>query len=467
MRGRRVILAALGGSLLTLAVSATASAHGLVQRANLPIPEELFLWAAAIVLVVSFVALGALWPQPRLEQISWRPLPGGRALGSRPVEIVLGAVGVALFAIVVWAGLAGKQGPQSNLAPTFILITFWVGMAFACAFFGDLFRPLNPWRAIGRVLSPLFGAPREYPERWGRWPAAIALTGFTWIELASDWGEHPRYLAIAALLYAAAMVAGYALYGVEQWDRRGDGFAVYFNLIARISPFESRDGVVGVRPLLGGLPKLDPVPGTVAFVAVMIGTVTYDGLSQGPLWKEVGGWLDDRWADLGVGFSTGPVLTATVGLFVGIALVAAFYHLGIKGARSVGGDIDVAGLRSAFVHSLVPIAFVYVAAHYLTFLLFEGQAIGYLASDPLGHGWNLFGSAQNGIDYSVISQNGAWYTQVGFVVAGHVAALILAHDRALALYRDARTAVRSQYWMLAIMIGFTTLALWLLSKAGT
>jgi hypothetical protein len=151
-----------------------------------------------------------------------------------------------------------------------------------------------------------------------------------------------------------------------------------------------------------------------------------------------------------------------------VLLVYGFYYAGIAGARSVGGDIDEAHLRAAFAHTLVPIAMVYVAAHYLTFLLFEGQAIRYLASDPFGQGWDLFGTAHAAIDYSILSQNGAWYAQVACVVLGHVAALILAHDRALALYGgNAKLAVRSQYWMLAVMVGFTSLALWLLAQAGT
>jgi hypothetical protein len=44
--------------------------------------------------------------------------------------------------------------------------------------------------------------------------------------------------------------------------------------------------------------------------------------------------------------------------------------------------------------------------------------------------------------------------------------LALAHDRALVLYRDARVSVRSQYWMLVVMVGFTSLGLWLLSAAS-
>jgi hypothetical protein len=132
----------------------------------------------------------------------------------------------------------------------------------------------------------------------------------------------------------------------------------------------------------------------------------------------------------------------------------------------VGGAHDEGELRRAFVHTLVPIAAAYVAAHYVTFLIYEGQSVLYLASDPFGHGWDLLGTASRGIDYGLLGTDAAWYLQVGFVVAGHVAALTLAHDRALALYRDARLALRSQYWMLAVMVGFTSLALWLLAQAN-
>jgi len=200
---------------------------------------------------------------------------------------------------------------------------------------------------------------------------------------------------------------------------------------------------------------------------VMIGTVTFDGLSQGRLWKDLAVDLTDVVTSLGIPITEAPRIVSTIGLLLGVALVALFYRAGVAGAHSVGGDISSARLRRAFIHSLVPIAMVYVAAHYLTFLLFEGQAIRYLASDPFGQGWDIFGTASAAIDYSLLSQNGAWYAQVAFVVLGHVAALVLAHDRALVLYDNPKLAVRSQYWMLAIMVGFTTLALWLLAQAGT
>jgi hypothetical protein len=458
----RVRLAVLAGVAIALAASpAAAEAHGLVQRTNLPIPEWLFGWAAAIVLVASFAGLAVLWPTPRLQEPGWRPLPGGvgRVLGSRPVEALCGAIGVALLVVVVLAGYIGKGSALDNFAPTFILIDFWVGLVFLSALFGDLFRAFSPWRA---VRLPGF---RPYPERWGRYPAAAVLFGFTWIELVSGWGEVPGDLTTAAVVYTVYTLVMQAVFGTEAWTRNGEAFAVYFNLFSRISIWETREREVGVRPPLGGLPRLDVVPGTVLFVIVMIGTVTFDGFSQGQLWKDASVDLADA-VDGIVGLDAAPKIVGTLGLLVAVAAIGLFYRLGIDGARSVGGDLDASQLRRAFIHTLVPIAMVYVAAHYLTFLLFEGQATFYLASDPFGQGWDIFGTADRAINYTYLSQNATWYLQVAVVVVGHVAALILAHDRALALYRDPKLAVRSQYWMLAVMVGFTSLALWLLAQAA-
>jgi hypothetical protein len=199
----------------------------------------------------------------------------------------------------------------------------------------------------------------------------------------------------------------------------------------------------------------------------MIGTVTFDGLSQGPAWRSLSGHLVDLFTSLGISATAAPKWASTVGLIVTVLLIMGFYRLGISGMRSIGGKHDEATLRRAFIHTLVPIAGAYVAAHYFSFLVLEGQAILYLASDPFGQGWDLFGTATRGIDYSLLNPTSTWYFQVAFVVFGHVAGLILAHDRALVLYGQAKQAVRSQYWMLAVMVGFTSLALWLLAQAGT
>jgi hypothetical protein len=454
----------------------TLIAHGLVSRADLPIPEWLFGWAAAMVLVVSFVALAVLWPEPRLERERWRPLPEpfGRGLASRPVEIVCGAIGVFLLGVVVYAGLRGTQSSTANFAPTFVYVAFWLGLVPASVLLGDVFKAFNPWRAIGRGVGWVASkaargslpAPLAYPERLGHWPAAAGVFAFAVMELVASNGDKPENLAIATLVYSALTFIAMALYGVETWIARGEAFSVYFNLFSRLSPFETRDRVVGLRQPLSGLPALTPGPGTVALLAVMIGSVTFDGASEAPIWTGIAPDLGSFFQDLGLSPQRALELSFLLGLLAAILLVYGFYRLGIVGARSVGGGFRTEQLARAFVHSLVPIALAYVAAHYFTLLLFQGQAMAFLVSDPLGDGSDLFGTAGTQIDYALIGSNATWYWQVGFVVAGHVTALTLAHDRAIALYDRAKLAVRSQYWMLAVMVGFTSLALWLLSQAN-
>ena len=65
-RYSRLAVPAAGAALaVALAAPPAAHAHGLVQRTNLPIPEVVVAWAAALVLVVSVVGLAVLWPAPR------------------------------------------------------------------------------------------------------------------------------------------------------------------------------------------------------------------------------------------------------------------------------------------------------------------------------------------------------------------------------------------------------------------
>lgn len=474
----RALLAALGVALLASAFApAPALAHGLVGRADLPIPEWLFAWGSAVVLIVSFVALAVLWPKPRLEPERWRPIASaaGRVLTSRPLELLTGAVGAFLLVVVIWSGLAGTQTPQANFAPTFVYVIFFVGLVLASVLFGDVFRAFNPWRAIGRAFAWVVGRisrgelpePLPYPERLGRWPAVAGLFAFVWLELVAGSGNTPSSVAIATLIYSGLTFLGMALYGTHAWIDRGEAFSVYFNLISRVSPLERRERAIGVRRPLSGLAALEPLPGTVALLMVMIGSVSFDGFTSSEAWNSsIVPVLEDAWGVLGLGPATTLELVFATGLVAAILLVSGFYRLGIAGVRSVGGNLSAARLGGAFVHSLVPIAIVYALAHYFSFLLTQGQAIAFLASDPLGEGWNLLGTATSTIDYGVLGAATTWYLQVGFVVTGHVAALALAHDRALVLYRDGRVAVRSQYWMLAVMVGFTTLALWLLAQAN-
>ncbi|MGN6189008.1 MAG: fenitrothion hydrolase [Conexibacter sp.] len=468
---RRAALVAAATTATGALTPAAAQAHGIAGSAALPIPQWMFAWAAAIVLIASFVALGVLWPRPRLQAPRLR-----RVLTIPPgIRTLCGLIGVALYGVVVYSAFAGTEVPTANLAPTAIYVAFWVGIPVLSVLIGDVFALFSPWRALYRWVSgaarrvhpSLDAEPMAYPAWLGRWPAALGLVAFAWVELAYVDRDVPATLGLLALAYGFAQILGMSLFGERAWSERADAFGVYFNLCSRISIWETRGRELCVRPPLSGLPRLDPLPGTVAVLVVLIGATTFDGASNGVLWVDVAPWLQARFADLGASFNLASELASTVGLLLAIGAVGAFYELGIRGMRTVDPRRDVRELARTFVHTLAPIAFAYAVAHYFSLLVFQGQALIYLASDPLGTGANLLGTANAQVDYTLISPTAIWYVQVVTLVAGHVAALALAHDRALAVFpADRRAAVRSQYWMLTVMVGFTCLGLWLLSAVN-
>ena len=402
-----------------------------------------------LVLVVSFVALAALWPQPRLEGATrWRPLPGVSARCSAAGRWRSSAARSAwrCCGLVIVAGFAGPPTALENLAPMFVFITFWVGLVFASVLFGDVFRAFNPWRAIGRATGwalrgragppPVPGAagPLARGGRAARLRVDRARVGLE-RAAASRWSR-PR----SATRVAHARRAGdLRRRAVDRAAARA--FSVYFNLFSRLSIFETRDRVVGLRPPLAGLPRWSRLPGhRRASCCVMIGTVTFDGLSQGPLWKNLAGRPGRRGRQ--------PRRrrrprrrrsSAPSGCCSASALVAGFYWLGIEGARSVGGEHDApSACGAASSTRSCRSRAVYVAAHYFTFLLFEGQAIALPGVRPASARAGTCSARLLGDRLRLLSQTGAWY------VAGRVRgrrprrALVLAHDRALALYANPR-----------------------------
>jgi hypothetical protein len=472
--GRRKLALLLGGlSVVALEFPANALAHGIVGRADLPIPVWLFSWTAAIVLVVSFVALSTMWTRPQLQEPHLRRL----FVLPRALEWLASLAGAGVFVLVLYSGFAGAQVTQANFSVTFIYVIFWVGIPVASVLFGDVFRALNPWRTCGRVLATLIRLLRRgrsaspllrYPQWLGLWPASAGIVGFAWLELIYVEKDNPSTLAALSLGYFLVMLTGMALFGVEEWSTQADGFGVYFNLLSKLSALVRRDdGSLYLRRPLSGVTDLQIRSGTVAFICTQIGTTTFDGFSNGGIWRNNEPNLQDLFEKLGFNPTPAQELAYSVGLVFCILVICAVYRLGIVGVRKASDRYDTHTLTRTFVHTLVPISFAYVLAHYFSLLLWQSQAMVYLASDPLGNGANIFGTSNFQIDYHLISYAAIWYVQVAALVGGHVGGLALAHDRALVLYKDPEEAVRSQYWMLAVMVAFTSFGLWLLSAVGT
>jgi hypothetical protein len=453
VRARSAAVAA--AAALVVGTGSPAWAHGIGGRLDLPVPTWLFVYGSATAVIVSFVALAVLWREPRLEgRADGRPLPAPvqRILRGPVQDAAVRTMAVVTFAGAMVAAAAGTTSPTGNLAPVLVYVWVWVGLAFAHALFGNWWATLSPWDTIARFLG-IGERPRlPYPPGLGKWPAALLLAGFVWMELVYPFGDSPRVLAVAMAVYTAITLTGMAMFGRQQWNRGGELFAVYFGLLSRLAPLTRLpDGRVATRPFLAGLPSLRPQPGLVAVVMVVIGSTGFDGLSGTAWWASLTGALGQ----------VAGTLADTAGLVGAILLVSLAYVLAMMGASAVAGT-PWHPLSVRFVHSLVPIGFAYVVAHYFSLLALEGQLGVPALSDPLGRGWDLFGTAGFTVNLALLSAAAIWYVQVAAIVAGHVAGVVLAHDKAVAVF-PRELATRTQYALLAIMVMFTMGGLVILS----
>jgi hypothetical protein len=347
-----------------------------------------------------------------------------------------------LSAAVCLIGFLGPPSVQRNLAPWVFYVTFWVGVVPASLLLGPVWRVVNPLRLVHSALArPLRLDPQRgvfaLPERLGYWPAAVSLAAFAYLELVVPERSQPDVVAWFVLCYAAVHTTAALMFG-QRWFDHGDGFEVYSTLLGSLAPLgRRRDSQLVLRSPLDGLKTIQPGPGLVAVVVTLVGSTAYDGLSRTSFWNTV--------------IPSGPT-AATVGLVCSILLIATVYLLGTW-------EVAVPGRRNTptpttFAPTIVPIAAGYAIAHYFSLLIFDGQQTLILASDPLGRGTDLFGTAHHVINYTAIGITAIALVQIIAIVTGHLLATISAHDQAMQMLPVA-IATRSQYPLLAVMVVLT------------
>lgn len=451
---RRLLLGLLGAVALLVAGARPALAHGVGERSDLPLPLGFFTWGATVALVVSFVALRALWPRPRLDTAAdGAVLPAWVQRLRSVVAVVLRVVGLVVFLVVLTAAWLGLETPAANIAPVALYVVFWVGIPIVVAVLGDIWQDLNPYDTVMAGLDRLrrLGSDDEVPgpaaatvePGFGYWTAAAGVFSFVWLELAYHEPASPRVVGLWLTLYSTAVLAGALIWG-RRWLRYGEGFAALFGLIAHLGPLYRDDsGRLRVRAPLSGVAQVRLRPGLTALILVTLGSTGYDGLSGTRWWADV---IGDR-----LGWEA--TVVATIGLVSVIVLVAAVW---CGACALVGriGDRDGREMAVVFAPSLIPIVLAYAIAHYFSLLVFEGQDFIALASDPYGQGWDLFGTAANPVDYTAVSTDTIAWVQATAIVIGHILGVVAAHDRAVSIW-DPRRAERTQYPLLAVMIAYT------------
>ncbi|HEV7148305.1 MAG TPA: hypothetical protein VGN48_15045, partial [Pedococcus sp.] len=180
-------------------------AHGVGSRADLPLPFGLLLVGAAAALVVSFVALGALWREPRLRPTDGRLLPPvvALALDSAPVRGLFVLLSLLLTGWTVLALVAGAD-TANNPVPIVVYVWLWVGLAFGSLLFGGFWAVVNPVRWLRRGLLALGHIDEDFTlaeYRLGYWPAAVGLLAFVWLELIAPDNANLSTLRVAIFGY--------------------------------------------------------------------------------------------------------------------------------------------------------------------------------------------------------------------------------------------------------------------------
>lgn len=438
-------------------------AHGLGGQSDLPIPLSLTVGGAVAALVISFSVLILAWRTPRFgtgDRALGRPVPSvvSRAILSPYAQVALRAIGFALFLFAVTCALLGKE-QLTNPFFGIVYVWWWVGLVFASLILGPVWRAISPVRTINAALGALTGGPtgiREYPAWLGHWPAALGLFAFVWLELVYENSSELSAVRLWCALYVAIMLVGGAVFGPRFYEM-ADPFEVYSTLASRLSPWALAESGgekrVVVRNPFANLAATPPRPGLVAVVAVLFGSTAYDSFGESPFWIQT---------------VYGSSLTANTlnnlalaGFCVGVGLLFAAGCM----LTGVGQETRRLDLPRLLAHAIAPIIVGYIVAHYLTLFVDYGLQTLALASDPLGRGWDLFGTASLAPSY--------WFSyhptllasiKVLAVVIGHVAAAVAVHDRAIGIL-PRRHQVTGQLPLLVTMVAFTAGGLYLLFAA--
>lgn len=475
----RAVAGLLGAVLLSLPM--TAGAHSFARAYTPPMPYELYLYGAAATLVVSFflVAIFATMAQGTAARA---PITVAVPRYWRAVDVGLMALGLGLLGLCVASGLWGNADPFRNFNMTFFWVVFLLGGVYWAAIAGDYYRLINPWllltRWVGQVVPSYLAGRIKWPRWLGYWPATTLYMLLIGWELFG----HVRPLQVSQVLlgYSALTLCGVGVFGVANWFRYADVLAVFFRLIGLMAPI-SREQVGDGRsvwrlraPFVGLLEKRAEHLSEVIFILFLLSATAFDGLRDTRFWFRI--FWEDPYNLFTPLFGDNPLriypqlrewyihfemFSLLLSPFLYLLVYLVFLQLGrwMEGSRR-----SLREWMLDYAYSLLPIVLVYHVTHYFTVLLSQGPKIFSLISDPLGHGSDLFGTALTMRAPILPEVNFVWHFQVVLIVLGHVVSVYLAHCVALQHSHSRLSAARGQLPMLALMVIFTTVGLWILAQ---
>ena len=451
-----------------LAAAGPVFPHAAEQGFVLLLPTKAYISAgtlavAATMLLLAFVKPGQL--AKLLRPFDTR-LPG-HWLAPPPFVAVIGSLCLALL---IYVGLVGPSDPQANLLPLALWTVWWMAMFIVQGLVFDIWRWINPWPGLHRLICPDDRPILTLPPCLSAWPAMVIFIAFQGFVLADVAPNDPDRLARFALGYWAFTFLGMTVFGRGPWLRQVECFTVLFNLIGLLRCARARDtleiGLPGWQAFEAG--GIDP--SRAVLVLVMLAAGSFDGLHETFWWLHLVGVNPLEFPG-----RSAMVWKTSLGLYGGVAFLILVFTtsvwiglMALDHPRKEQRPVSISFAFKQFSMTLLPIAIGYHFAHYFVTFLVQIQYVVANFADPLAAGWNLFGLGGTRVKVGFLTVpeivKVIWITQAGIVVISHVLAVVMSHRTAEILCSNRRDIVRIQLGLSVLMVAYTLFGLWLLAS---
>ena len=431
----------------------TLLAHGIGARGDLPLSVGTLAVVAGVAVFVSFAALLTGWKEPRFAAIakgrSVFSVSPGVAISVTGITRTVGALAVG---VSLWSALFVEDSTVENIAPRMVYVLFWIVIPLSSVVFGDLWRLFSPFEVIASLTKRFRHAGPVSKQSGSLYGAAFFLLLFLWLELSFHRPAGRTPLAIMLIVWIGWCSQG-AVRGGTTWLGNNDPLAVLTRLLSSVSCLTVRANELVVRRPIVGLADVPTQRGLAAVVLVVLGGTSFDGLSRTDWWTSlISGKME--WTR---------TLVNTLGLLFVTALIISLF-LGAVRLMQRKDENEDPMFEDGFAISLVPVLVGYGIAHYFSMAVFEGQFLLIQASDPFGLGWDLFGTRTDYVNYRIVSSTTIAAVQASGIIAGHIAGVVVGHDRALESLKK-RESLAAQLPLVALLVALTMIALLLLVEA--
>ena len=458
--------------LIFFLFSQNVFSHGLNVRYELPIPIYLYLIFSSLVIVITIffvkfvkfsksIKMSAKIPEARRSQYNYSFIQNFSLL---------------IFIFLIISGLLGSQESLKNIINVFFWVWIWVGVAYLSIIFGNIWADINPWNKLYSLFLYYFRSKIKKYRRHSKVEVEIIgliiLVLFMWFAMVSPYREVPQLLSFLFIMYFFITFIGMIFYGRNRWFSYAEIFNIYFGMLGRLSIFSrsNKNLIKNFRMPFSGVNKGSGSFFSALFIVFAVSSISYDGILETAFWYNIKNFLisvsyiQDFFRALGLNYNTLNVLLDSLGFFIVLIIFCSLFLLTCFRSKNNILKLSSKNLFIAFSPALIPIAAAYLIAHYFSFLLIAGQLIFILISDPLGLGWNLFGTANHQINVYILNVKLGWGIILASVVIGHIFSVIISHKIAYEITNNIKEGFQVHLPFSIFMVFYTVFSLYILAQ---